>query len=243
MSRREITRMNASEDSNSRGIKIERKKKTVRFTIVPNDLLRPEAGLSFDATGLLVELLSHEDGFNAGIKHTMRRWKWTHLRAQRAWSELEQKGYVRREKLRLPNGQIDWLTKVSDEPRYLEDQGPADQGLENQGVDSQTLVHRTLDINTPKKYQEEEPSRSTKKEVLPPEGPGEGKSTTLLPPVGTTKVASGDSFPKKACIHPAHSDRLVVASWLKPETGNVYDVCVECDTKVMSKIPAGWYRE
>lgn len=90
------------------------------FTIVPNETAR-DRSLTYKALGLLVELLSHDDGWETSAERLAARAKEGRDSIQTAMKELEQHRYMLRKKQRTAKGRWEWTHFVYDVPQ------PADE--------------------------------------------------------------------------------------------------------------------
>jgi len=88
---------------------------TERFTVVGNHLTQ-HRGLSLVAVGLAGYIQSLPDGASIGIKELAKRWPESELRIARALRELEDAGYLVRERVRTPNGQVVTRTTFYEHP-------------------------------------------------------------------------------------------------------------------------------
>jgi hypothetical protein len=97
------------------GVAHVRYRHTERFTVVGNHLTQHH-GLSLTAVGLAVYIQSLPDGASVGIKELTKRWPESELRIARALRELEDAGYLVRERVRTPNGQVVTRTTFYEHP-------------------------------------------------------------------------------------------------------------------------------
>jgi helix-turn-helix protein len=87
--------------------------RTKSFTQVSNDVLRnPE--LSLKAKGLLIQLLSHEDGWQQSIRYSIRECADGEASIRSALVELEAAGYLQRSRRRNSQGKFLWDHVVTD---------------------------------------------------------------------------------------------------------------------------------
>jgi hypothetical protein len=109
-------------------MRIHRSRPRERFTIIPDGTLR-DIGLSYAARGLLGELLSRPDDWHTTLAEIIDRA--ARERGGRkpgtgasdsrrvltaAWRELETAGYLRRVRIRGPDGRITTEVHVHDRP-------------------------------------------------------------------------------------------------------------------------------
>ncbi|WP_231626381.1 helix-turn-helix domain-containing protein [Streptomyces apocyni] len=92
-----------------------RHRHTERFTVVGNHLAQ-NRDLSLVAVGLAVHIQSLPDGAHVGIKELVKRWPESELRIARALRELEDAGYLVRERARSARGRVVTRTTFYEHP-------------------------------------------------------------------------------------------------------------------------------
>lgn len=86
-----------------------------KYTIVANDLIR-DTRLSWEARGLLIYLLSQKPEWQVRKTDLERQSQANDFVVSRILKELEDLGYIYREKTQDENGRFQWVTYVFDEP-------------------------------------------------------------------------------------------------------------------------------
>lgn len=104
-------------------MRIIRAPRQAHFTIIPNETAR-DRNLSYRAAGLLVELLSHEDGWETNAERLAARAKEGRDAIRKALNELEAHHYMSRKKQRTPQGTWVWTQFVFDVPQPKSDTDP-----------------------------------------------------------------------------------------------------------------------
>ncbi|MFI0739503.1 helix-turn-helix domain-containing protein [Streptomyces sp. NPDC021100] len=92
-----------------------RHRHTSHFTVVGNHLAQHRE-LSLVAIGIGVYVQSLPDGANVGIKDLTRRFREGEITIARGLRELEQAGYLRRERVRTEEGRVVTLTRWHERP-------------------------------------------------------------------------------------------------------------------------------
>lgn len=86
------------------------------FTIVPNETAR-DRGITYRALGLLVELLSHEDGWETSADRIAARAQEGKAAIRTMLNELEEHHYLLRKKERGTDGRYEWTWFIYDVPQ------------------------------------------------------------------------------------------------------------------------------
>lgn len=86
------------------------------FTIVPNETAR-DRDLTYRALGLLVELLSHEDGWETSADRIAARAQEGRAAIRTVLTELEDHHYLKRQKERTVQGRYEWTWFIYDVPQ------------------------------------------------------------------------------------------------------------------------------
>lgn len=86
------------------------------FTIVPNETAR-DRGITYRALGLLVELLSHEDGWETSADRIAARAQEGKAAIRTVLNELEEHHYLLRKKERGTDGRYEWTWFIYDVPQ------------------------------------------------------------------------------------------------------------------------------
>lgn len=94
---------------------IYRRVKTERYVIVDNALFE-DARLSWEARGVMGYLLSKPDNWQVRTYDLKLHGPAGAHKIGRILNELEQAGYLRRERVALPDGTFDWITAVYEAP-------------------------------------------------------------------------------------------------------------------------------
>lgn len=89
------------------------------FTMVDNEAVRDKR-LSFKATGLLVFLLSLPDEWEPNSNHLASIKTDGRDSVRAGLRELEDMGYLIRERKVLPNGTFDWVIEVYEKPQTMD---------------------------------------------------------------------------------------------------------------------------
>lgn len=95
---------------------IVRAQRNTNFTIISNVGLRDER-LSYKARGLLAYLLSMPDHWRTNERHLAAHAPDGRHAVRSGLKELEQAGYLIRQRLRLEDGTFDWHSVIYDEPQ------------------------------------------------------------------------------------------------------------------------------
>lgn len=114
-----------------------RRTKTKGFTQVTNEILRNKH-LSLKAKGLLVQLLSHEDGWQQSIAFCQRECTDGRESVASALRELEVAGYLTRTKRQAGRGRWTWEHIVVDSP-LTEKPSTEEPSTENPSIDKEAL--------------------------------------------------------------------------------------------------------
>lgn len=124
------------------------------FTMVPNDVARGDTGLSDRARAVLIEMMSHMDGFDLSHNRLLQDGRGDHA-LRSALKELEEAGNLIRTRERNEDGTLgksvwvhDWYPIPEDVRREVAESGFYCQSRPT--FDNPTLGYQTLDNPTPK---------------------------------------------------------------------------------------------
>lgn len=146
---------------------IVRAKRQTNFTIMSNTGLNDDR-LSFKARGVLAYLLSKPDNWRVNGRALANHGPDGRTAVQSALKELEEYGYLKRERSHSTDGTWEWLSFVYDEPC-------ADYPCaENPSTDNPSTENRAIYINTEQ--------TNTDNKVLSKEGEGASAPPTPAPP-------------------------------------------------------------
>ena len=92
-----------------------RLEKVARYFVVDNTLFS-DAQVSWEARGLMGYLLSKPDDWRVRLYDLVAHGPAGQHKLQRILRELEEAGYLRRKRVKRPNGAFDWETTVFETP-------------------------------------------------------------------------------------------------------------------------------
>lgn len=111
-----VTPRNDQQTSRDRRLVILRVKHSKNFTMITNTTIDDDR-LSFRALGILVRCLSKPDHWETNVNELARgECREGRDAIETALRELECYGYLRRTRLRKPNGQWHWVSEISERP-------------------------------------------------------------------------------------------------------------------------------
>jgi len=113
------------------------------FTQVANGVLR-DPRLSLKARGLLVQLLSHEDGWQQSVAYCARECRDGRDSIKAAFRELEQAGYAQRRRRKGPGGKWLWDITVSDERILVDSPSTVSPSMENPSTEKASIDEYSL---------------------------------------------------------------------------------------------------
>lgn len=133
------------------------------FTQVLNSALRPERRLSAQALGVLMHLLSHNDGWDVSVESLTRQFKNSHTSMKATVRELKEAGYIEARRFNTATGmRHEWIVREQPISGQATDGLPADgsaadikntnlqktkgsQGAENDGLAGASPNERPLE--------------------------------------------------------------------------------------------------
>lgn len=130
------------------------------FTQIHNDVLRDDR-LSYRARGILSVILSHTDGWSTSSESLASAGREGRDAIRTALQELEDAGYLRREKHRDSQGRVATRQVIYDRP-HLDAQPALFGGMESPATENQASVNQASVSQAPIEDHQEQPSPSEK---------------------------------------------------------------------------------
>lgn len=124
------------------------------WTRIANEVLRDPA-LTLRAKGLLVQLLSHEDGWQQSLAYAEKQCAEGAQSIRSAFRELMDSGYATRTRTKQPNGRFRWDYDVFERPMAVETDGLTVDGDAIHGETIDGEAHPLVDLELEVEPQEQ----------------------------------------------------------------------------------------
>ncbi len=137
-----------------------RRKKTDNFTTISNELLRDQR-LSYEARGMLAELLSRPDNWQLSVTQLRKSGNLGREKIARMLKEIEQAGYIRRQRARGPDGHFSGSEYVVFDHQPEIQPGEDSPNEENQDPHTESRVSEPSVLEKPEVGKPGEPGKPT----------------------------------------------------------------------------------